>query len=72
MAARYALQQAVYHDTTAGADICIVQGAKWDSGSQAYSQTPSGMWSSTALVAGTQIDPKLSAYLAAYPAAQVS
>jgi hypothetical protein len=68
MATRYALQQVVYYDTTAGADICIIEGAARDTSSQAYSQTPSGMWSSSALVVGTQIDPKLSAYLAAYPA----
>jgi hypothetical protein len=67
MATRYALQQVVYYDTTAGADICIIEGAARDTSSQAYAQTPSSMWSSTALTVGTQISPSLNAYLAAYP-----
>ena len=67
MATRYALQQVVYYDTTAAADICIIEGAARDTTSQAYAQTPASMWSATALAVGTQIDPKLSAYLAAYP-----
>jgi hypothetical protein len=72
MAARYALQQVVYYDSVAHADICIVQGAKWDSTSQAHAETPSSMWSTTALTAGSQIDPKLAAWLLAYPSGGVS
>jgi hypothetical protein len=69
MAARYALQPFVYHDTVAGADILIQQGAQRDSVTgQAFLQTPASMWSTTPLTtAAGQIDPKLAAYLVAYP-----
>lgn len=69
MAARYALQQFVYHDSVAGADITVVQGAQRDSvTSQAFLESPASFWSTTPLTSGTQTDPKLAAYLAAYPA----
>jgi hypothetical protein len=69
MAARYALQQFVYHDTVANADILIEQGAQRDSVTgQAFLQTPASFWSATPLSAAAgQIDPKQAAYLAAYP-----
>jgi hypothetical protein len=68
MAARYALVQFVYHDTVANAEILIEQGAQRDSiTGQAFLQTPASFWSATPLVAGAQISPQLSAYLAAYP-----
>ena len=69
MAARFALQQFVYHDTVANADILIVQGAQRDSvTSQAFLESPASFWSSSALTAAAgQIDPKLAAYLVAYP-----
>lgn len=68
MAARYALQQFTYHDTVANAEITIVQGAQRDSVTgQACLQTPASFWSTTPLTAGAQIDPKLAAYLVAYP-----
>jgi hypothetical protein len=63
------LQQFVYHDTVANADICVIQGAQRDSVTgQAFLQTPASFWSSSPLTAAAgQIDPKLAAYLAAYP-----
>lgn len=69
MAARYALQQFVYHDTAASADILVEQGAQRDSVTgQAFLQTPASFWSSSPLSAAAgQIDPKQAAYLAAYP-----
>ena len=67
MSTVYELQQVVYFDSVAAADICIIQGAARSTASQAYSETPSSMWSSAALVVGTQISPSLNAYLAAYP-----
>jgi hypothetical protein len=69
MAARYALQQFVYHDTVANAEILIEQGAQRDSlTGQAFLQTPAAFWSTTPLVAGTQTNPALAQYLAVYPA----
>lgn len=69
MAARYALQQFTYHDSVANAEITIIQGAQRDSVTgQAFLQTPASFWSSSPLTSGTQIDPKLAAYLTAYPA----
>jgi hypothetical protein len=66
--ARYALQQFVYHDTVANAEILIEQGAQRDSiTGQAFLQTPAAFWSTTPLVAGTQISPQLAAYLVVYP-----
>ena len=69
MAARYALQSFVYHDTVTLGDICIQQGAMRDSTTgQAFLQTSAAMWSTTPLTAAAgQIDPKLAAYLVAYP-----
>lgn len=68
MAARYALQQFTYHNSVTGSEECVVQGAQRDSVTgQAFLETPASFWSTTPLVAGTQIDPKLAAYLAAYP-----
>jgi hypothetical protein len=70
MAARYALQQFVYHDTVANAEICVVQGAQRDSiTGQAFLESPASYWSATPLsAAGGQITGVLAAYLAAYPA----
>jgi hypothetical protein len=69
MAARYALVPFVYFDSVAGHDIHVEQGAVRDSiTGQAFLETPASMWSTTPLVAGSQIDPKLAAYLVAYPA----
>jgi hypothetical protein len=68
MAARYALQQFTFHNSVTGSEECVVQGAQRDSvTSQAFLESPSSYWSATPLVSGTQIDPKLAAYLAAYP-----
>jgi hypothetical protein len=68
VAARFALQQFVYHDSVAGADITVMQGASRDSvTSQAFLESPASFWSTTPLTSGTQIDPKLAAYLVAYP-----
>ncbi len=68
MAARYALQQFTFHNTVTGAEECVVEGAQRDSVTgQAFLQSPASFWSTTPLVSGTQIDPKLAAYLVAYP-----
>jgi hypothetical protein len=69
MAARYALQQFVFHNSVTGSEECVVQGAQRDSvTSQAFLESPSSFWSTTPLTAAAgQIDPKLAAYLAAYP-----
>lgn len=67
MAARYALQQFTFHNSVTGAEECVIQGTQRDSvTSQAFLETPASFWSTTPL-AGTQIDPKLAAYLVAYP-----
>ena len=69
MAARFALQQFVYHNSVTGSEELITEGASRDSiTGQAFLQTPASFWSTTPLVAGTQISPQLAAYLAAYPA----
>lgn len=68
MAAMFALVPFCYKNTVTGQMETILQGASRDSiTSQAFLETPASMWSSSALVAGTQIDPKLAAYLVAYP-----
>jgi hypothetical protein len=68
MAARFALQQFVFHNSVTGSEEVVIQGAQRDSiTSQAFLESPAGFWSVTALVAGTQISPTLAAYLAAYP-----
>jgi hypothetical protein len=68
MAARFALQQFVYHDTVANAEILIEIGASRDSVTgQAFLQTPASFWSTTPLVAGQQITGVMAQYLAAYP-----
>ena len=68
MAARYALQQFTFHNSVTGSEECVVAGAQRDSvTSQAFLQSPASFWSTTPLTSGTQIDPKLAAYLVAYP-----
>ena len=68
MAARYALFPFCFHNTVTGTDEHVEQGAQRDSlTGQAFLATPASWWSSTPLVTGTQIDPKLAAYLVAYP-----
>ena len=68
MAARFALQQFVFHNSVTGSEECVIQGASRDSvTSQAFLESPASFWSTTALTSGTQIDPKLAAYLVAYP-----
>jgi hypothetical protein len=68
MAARFALVSFCFHNSVSGFEETIQQGAQRDSvTSQAFLQSPASFWSTTALVAGTQIDPKLAAYLVAYP-----
>ena len=68
MAARYALQQFTFHNSVTGSEECVVEGAQRDSVTgQAFLQTPASFWSSVPLAGGTQIDPKLAAYLVAYP-----
>jgi len=68
MAARYALQPFCFRNTVSLTDEFVQQGAQRDSvTSQAFLQTPASFWSTTPLVAGTQISPQLAAYLVAYP-----
>jgi hypothetical protein len=68
MAARYALVPFCFRNTSSGFDESVQQGAQRDSlTSQAFLQTPASFWSTTPLVVGAQIDPKLAAYLVAYP-----
>lgn len=68
MAARYALQPFCFFNTVSTTAEFVQQGAQRDSvTAQAFLQTPAAFWSTTPLVAGTQIDPKLAAYLVAYP-----
>jgi hypothetical protein len=68
MAARFALQQFVYHNSVTGSEEVVIQGAQRDSvTSQAFLESPAAFWSASALVAGTQISPALAAYLTAYP-----
>jgi hypothetical protein len=68
MAARFALQQFVFHNSVTGLEEVVTQGAQRDSvTSQAFLESPASFWSTTALVSGTQISPQLAAYLAAYP-----
>ena len=68
MAARYALQQFTFHNSVTGSEECVIQGAQRDSvTSQAFLESPAAFWSATPLTPGTQVDPKLAAYLAAYP-----
>lgn len=64
----YALQQFIYHDTVSGEDALVTLGASRNPAtSQAYAQTPASYWSATPLAGGTQISPRLRAYLDAYP-----
>lgn len=68
MVAMFALQQFCYRNTVTTQMETIIQGSSRDSiTSQAFLETPATYWSSTQLVAGTQISPQLAAYLAAYP-----
>lgn len=70
MAAMYALFPFCFLNTTLTPPTVqhIEQGAMRDSlTGQAFLATPASWWSSTPLVTGTQIDPKLAAYLVAYP-----
>jgi len=68
MAARFALQQFTFHNSVTGSEEVVIQGASRDSvTSQAFLESPASFWSTTALVAGTQISPQLAAYLVAYP-----
>jgi hypothetical protein len=68
MAARYALQQFTYHNSVTGSEEVVVMGAQRDSVTgQAFLQSPASFWSTTPLTSGAQIDPKLAAYLVAYP-----
>jgi hypothetical protein len=68
IAARYALQQFTYHNSVTGSEECIVMGAQRDSVTgQAFLESPASFWSAAPLTSGTQIDPKLAAYLVAYP-----
>lgn len=68
MAARYALFTFCIHNTATGSDETIQQGATRDSVThQVVLQTPASFWSTTPLVVGAQIHPKLAAYLTAYP-----
>jgi hypothetical protein len=69
MAARFALVPFCFLNTVTTQMESVLQGASRDSiTSQAFLETPASYWSSTALVAGTQISPQMAAYLAAYPA----
>lgn len=64
----YALQQFVFHNTVTGAEECVIEGEQRNSAtSQACLQTPASFWSASPLTVGTQISPKLAAYLLAYP-----
>ena len=68
MAARYALQPFCFVNTVSTFAESVMQGAQRDSvTSQAFLQTPASYWSTTPLVAGTQISPQNAAYLVAYP-----
>jgi hypothetical protein len=69
MAARFALQQFVYHNSVTGSEEVVIQGAQRDSvTSQAFLESPASFWSASALTAAAgQISPQLAAYLAAYP-----
>jgi len=68
MAARFALQPFVFQNTVTTQMESVIQGAQRDSvTSQAFLETPAAYWSTTPLVAGTQISPQLAAFLAAYP-----
>ena len=68
VAARYALQQFVYHNSVSGSEEVVIQGAQRDSvTSQAFLESPAAFWSVTPLVAGTQISPQLAQYLISYP-----
>jgi len=68
MAARYALVPFVFQNTVTTQMESVIQGAQRDSvTSQAFLETPAAYWSTTPLVAGTQISPQLAAYLATYP-----
>jgi hypothetical protein len=68
MAARYALIPFWYYDSVDLTMKFVHQGAQRDSVTgQAFLETPASYWSSSPLVAGTQVNPKLFAHLAAYP-----
>jgi hypothetical protein len=68
MAAMFALQPFVFKNTVTTQQETVLQGASRDSvTSQAFLETPASYWSSTPLVAGTQISPQMAAYLVAYP-----
>lgn len=73
MAARYALVQFCYHNSSTGVDEVVLQGSTRDSVTdQAFTESPASYWSTTALVSGTQIDPKLAAHLVNHPRGTVS
>lgn len=68
MAARYALQPFCFFNTVSTFMESVMVGAQRDSvTSQAFLETPASYWSTTPLVAGTQISPQNAAYLVAYP-----
>ena len=68
MAARYSIQTFTIHNTSTNAEETIQQGATRDSVTHwVVLNTPASFWSTTPLVVGSQIHPKLAAYLVAYP-----
>lgn len=68
MAARFALQQFVFHNSVTGSEELVIQGASRDSvTSQAFLESPASFWSASPLVAGVNISPQLAQYLASYP-----
>ncbi len=67
MAARFALQQFVFHNSVSGQEEVVIQGASRDSVTgQAFLETPASFWSATPLAAPA-ITGVLAGYLAAYP-----
>lgn len=67
MAARYCLQTFCIHNAVTGAEETIQQGATRDTVAHWVVQnTPASFWSTSPLT-GSQTNPKLAAYLVAYP-----
>jgi len=67
MAARYALQQFVFHNSVSGSEEFVPLGAQRDSvTSQAFLQSPAAYWSTTPL-ATPALTGVYAAYLTAYP-----
>ena len=71
MAARYLNAPSFVMQLASGASHSVITGAHRDSTHVAVTGTPAGWWVTTPLAAPA-IDPKLAAYLTAYPDAQVS